>query len=443
MKLFLVCALLLLADAPAPALDKAEPLDLNDAIDLARSRSPELDRQRQSLADAAALHVGAVGAFLPHVSASAGYSRIPTESFSVAGQTFSSPSDNYTLGASATVPLFAGFRNVAGLDRSDATRSAARARFDRAEEGVALAAAQAFIDVLKAEALFGVAEKSIEKSREQLERVRALLEVGSVPPVDLYRQRGQLGSDRLAALNARDAIENARNTLNIALGLPVADRRALAAIDLDHLAADFTAPAELDALIALALRQRRDLQAADEEIRVAAASLRVSRSGYWPSANLTGNYNWNGSEPPGDLDDFRQGDSYSVGVSLSVPIFDRLATRSSVQRAEAELAYRRTYRRSLERELMREVASVHLALGNAMERVELSRANLRAAEEELRLAEERYSVGAGTLLERNAASLSWTSAETNRVAALYDLLYARIALAATLGDTINAKGGDR
>ncbi|MAE69586.1 MAG: hypothetical protein CME06_03850 [Gemmatimonadetes bacterium] len=388
------------------------------------------------------MRVGAIGAFLPYVSASAGYSRIPTESFSVAGQTFSSPSDNYTLGTSASLPLFAGFRNVAGLDRSDASRSAARARFDRASEGIGLAAAQAFLDVLKAAALLDVAQKNVERSREQLERVSVLLEVGSVPPVDLYRQRGQLGSDRLEALNARDATENARNTLNIALGLSVGDRRPLVAIDVDRLRLDTTAPAEFDELIARALRQRRDLRAADEDVRGAEAGLRVSRSGYWPSADLTGNYNWNGSEPPGGLDDLRQGDSYSVGVSMSVPIFDRLATRSSVQRSEAELVYRRAFRRNLERELMREVASAHLAVENARERVELSRANLTAAEEELRLAEERYTVGAGTLLERNVASLSWRSAETNRVAALYDLLYARIALSATLGDPIDTKGGN-
>jgi len=429
----IVARALLAGALSAAAGASAEPLDLDAAIELARARSPELAGYRQSVAAAHAGRLGAIGAFLPALSASAGYSRIPSQSFSVMGQTFSSPSENYTLGASASLPLFAGFRNVAGLAQSDASRSAAGAALDRAQQSVALVAARDFIDALKAQALLGVARTDVQRSEQQLERVQALLEVGSVPPVDVFRQRGELGADRLAELDARDALENARNTLNITLGLPVQDRRLLAPIEVESIGSQ---SATLPDLVDRALRTRADLRAARDDVRAAEAGRRISLAGYSPSLDLNASYNWNGADPPGGIDDLRAGDSYSVGLSLAVPLFDRLATPASVQRAAAEVVYRRAQVQSLERAIAREVAGTRLALANAAERVSLSGANLAAAEEELRLAEERYSVGAGTLLERNVAAASWSAAETHRITALYDLLFARIALAAAAAEPI-------
>lgn len=426
--------------ASARAAEIPAALDLGGAIELARARSPELDTHRQAIAAAEAGKLSAVGAFLPYLSASGGYTRIPTETFSIGGQTFSSPNENYTLGANASLPLFAGFRNVAGLDRSRASEDAAVLGHARAEETVALAAAQAFVAVLKAEALWQVSLSNVSRSEQQLERVEALHEVGSVPPVDVYRQRGQLGSDRLEELSARNAVEAARNDLNVRLGIAVDDRRPLQAVEVESLASVEATSEDLNVLVERARLARADLQAARANQRGADASLRSSRSGYWPTLDLNLNYSWNGVDPPGGFDELDEGDSYSLGLSLNVPIFDRFITRAGVQQAQANVVYQAAVRESLTREVARQVASAHLNVRNAVERVSLSDANLKSAREELRLAEERYNVGAGTLLERNVAAASLTAAETNRITALYDLLYARIALAATLGEPVESWG---
>jgi outer membrane protein len=410
------------------------PLTLELALELAQSHSPDLATYRQNVALAAAGELSAKGAFLPYLAANGSYSRIPSESFSVAGQTFSSPSENYALGASARLPLFAGFRNVSTLKRSHAQRNAAESGLDRAVQSVALAATKAFVEALKAEALQRVTATNVERSEEQLARIEALYEVGSVPRVDLLRQRGQLGSDKIDAIDARNATERARNDLNLALGLAITDRRSLAKLLAEEALRRAPEPEALPDLVAVACRQRSDLNAQWAELRAAEAERGVARSGYWPTVDLTGNYSWNGVDFPGGIDDLRAGDSYSVGVSLNVPIFDRWLTRSNVQQSAATIVYRRSALQNLEREIARQVATARLALVHARERVEQAQANLETASEELRLAEEEYAVGAATLLERNVAAASHKAAAVGRVTALYDWLYAKVALAATVGD---------
>ena len=424
---------LLLAPLGGPGVRAEAPLSLAEAVSLARERSPLLDVHAQSVKLAEATLKGARGASLPSMSMGLSYRYAPSD-LVVQGLRLNQPDHTYGLTSSAVMPLFTGFRNQSNRDASESELEASERTFDRSVEEVTLSACLAYLEVLRREALLEVARTNLERSRGQRERVEALEEVGSVPPVDVYRQRSQFGNDRLAMIQARDALENARNALNVSLGLDVNQRRALVPLrqspDLEFASRSF------EDLMARARENRPDLAASRHRLESAEAGVGVARSGYYPTLDASASYGWTDEQIPGDSQHFFGRDNYSFGVSMSIPIFDRRLTGSAVDRSRAVEAYQVAVLENLDREIARGVADATLAVRNANERVSVAADNVAASREELRLASERYEVGAGTLLERNTAASALTAAEADGISAEYDLLYAALSLNFQLGEPV-------
>ncbi len=325
---------------------------------------------------------------------------------------------------SSEVNLFRGFADVAALERAKYQRDAGELSYDRTRQDVVFNVIDNFLLYVNAREQVSIHKESLESQQQQLAQIEEFVNVGSRPISDLYQQQASVAQAELQVLNAeRDAELNKTRLIQV-LQLDPFGEYEFTAPDTADLA---VAPQayELDDLLRTAFNQRPDIDAQAMRIRAAGEGIRIARASYWPTINFGGTYRSSFS-PDRDGAFFDQLDinrGNSIGMSISYPLFDRFNRNTNVQ--EAEVNYRNA---SLELENIRhrvalQVRQAYLDYLTNEKRLDVTETQVRAAGQALEAAQERYNVGAGTLVELTQAQAQFVEASSNRVQARYDFLF--------------------
>lgn len=421
--LALACVLL-----PGPVRAQLPTVTLEEAIRLAQGAQPSVVQARGAAQNARAQVRSATGAYLPSLSASSSgsrdYSERPTANNS-SGSVQSGSTNNLNFGLSSSLDLFTGFRRGADSRAAKATRSAADASLLDAQSQAALTATQQFFDALAAQQLVRVREASVTQAEEQLKLSVAKLHVGSATRSDSLRSLVNLGTAQLALVSARSSVAATQASLGRTLGL---DGRVEAAEDSAFYS--FTATIDTAELQQEALGHSPTVQAAEASAVAARAQVGSAKAAYWPTLALSGSANWNGSNNTNDYQLFAR---RSLALGLSWPIFNRfqreqtIVTRqSSAETAEATAADTR-------RQVQAAVTTQAAALEAARVRIDITRTSVEAASEDLRVVQERYRVGAATILDVLTSQSALAQAQVDVVNARFDYLKAKAQIEALIG----------
>src|SRR5690606_30092786 len=116
------------------------------------------------------------------------------------------------------------------------------------------------------------------------------------------------------------------------------------------------------------------------------------------------------------------------GMQLSIPIFNNLRTRASVQRSLQLYNNSQLALEDLERSIFTEVQTAVANFKAAQQRVIFADAQLKAAEKALEVERERFRLGTGTLIELNRANASFVQARSEDIQADYTLIFQKTAL---------------
>jgi outer membrane protein len=127
----------------------------------------------------------------------------------------------------------------------------------------------------------------------------------------------------------------------------------------------------------------------------------------------------------GIFDQFNQRRGGSVGLSFSIPIFDRYNAAGNTERAKLQLDNQRLSLDNLRQTITLQVRQALLDLQSGQEQLAAAEAQLKASDLALQAAEQRYKVGAGTLTDVTQARASNTSAQSAVITARYNLAYQR------------------
>src|SRR5690606_20968963 len=161
------------------------------------------------------------------------------------------------------------------------------------------------------------------------------------------------------------------------------------------------------------------LEASEQGVRVAKAS-------YWPCVSLSGSYSSNYTSTDPNTAFFDQLDSRrggSVGLSFSIPLFDRLNTRSATERARIQVENSQINLETLRQSVAVQVRTAMLDLNSAREQLAVAEAQLRAAELALEYSQQRYDVGAASLVELTQSQTAQVRAASDLVSARYRLVF--------------------
>jgi len=317
--------------------------------------------------------------------------------------------------------VWSGNRTRHAIRAADAGIDAAAASLERTRDEVAYAALEAFWNAIVAGEMLGVAGAAERAAEANLDLTSEQVDAGLAVPSDRMAAEVRLAEVRAMRIRAEAEVEVAAAALRRALG--TGDDHAFEPVVPDEDAIDTAggeAPDSLDARIASALAARADLAALDHRIRQAEAAVRIARAGRLPTIGAEAQVETNSDVPFG-----ADGDNWTVGVGLRVPVFDGTATRARVARARADHARLEAVRAALRDGVHLEVRAAWARTISARERLGVAEAALDRAGEALRIVRERYGEGMAVVVELLGAETAHTRAHADHAAARGDLWVAR------------------
>ena len=184
---------------------------------------------------------------------------------------------------------------------------------------------------------------------------------------------------------------------------------------------------EIETLLREAYGQRIDLKARENNILAAEQGIKAARSTFWPSLGLSfsTSSNFDDSNPDfGFADQFwdvRR--SSSLGFNVNVPIFDRFSTRNNVQQAKVQLNNSQLALEELQQNIALDVRQAYLDYLTMEKSLEVTEKQFIAAEQALTAEQERYNVGAATLVELSQARASFVQAQSDQNKARFDFIF--------------------
>lgn len=426
----LLASLLLSPPGAGAAVAQVPSITLAEAIRRAERVQPAMIRATADLRTAGARRRSALGAYLPRLSASSSassfFSAGPSRIDPVTGELTGGNSSNRSISTSlsASLDLFTGFRRGAEMRAARAGENAAEASLLNARFEQALTTTNQFLDALAAAQLLRVREASVRRAEEQLKTSVAKLRAGSATRSDSLRSLVTLGNARLDQITTQAQLASAEANLARLIG---ESDRVQAADDPSFYR--LTAVVDTQALRAEAESKSPRVQSAAANAVAARASVRASRSPYWPSLTLAANSGWNGSRAT-DYDLFNQ---RQLSLSLRWNVFDGFDRELTIVQREAELDLAEASAADAQRQVQAELTARLAELDAALTRTEITQTSVAAATEDLRVQQERYRLGASTIVDLLTSQEALNQAEVDVVNARFDYLRAKAQIAALIG----------
>ena len=392
-----VCLVLLLI--PLGALAQKRPLSIDEAISAGLERSPAVDASRMKLDASAAKTREAVAGRLPALRFGGGYTRLSqVPPFEVSLPVFPNPIvvsqnyfNNWNLRLSVQQPVFTGFRLEAGTESARMLERSSAQDLEKDRSEFIFAVKNAYWGLARAREFEAVIEENIRQVGEHLKDVRAFFDQGLLTKNEVLRAELQLSTTEIMAIDARNAVEVARTSLNSLIGLPITTDLELTT-SAESLAsrapeAEGAAPggAAAQALLDTALANRPELKSADFRIKASEAGVKAARAGWYPQVALAANYYYlrpNARLMPAQNKFYG---TWDVGVAVSLDVWNWGLTRSQTEQAKSQLAQARDARKLLEDQAVLEVTQSRLALTQAREKLKVAGQAVGQADENLRL----------------------------------------------------------
>lgn len=448
---------LVLAPAPALAQEPAEPsgeharppvaqsgkaaqqprrITLDEAIAIALRQSTDVERAENQV-DLSRLSVrDAKMQFLPDLRISGGVSQNYGQTFDQGvGRLLTEGNQSLNGRISSSVTLFDGFANVARLRAAELDEAADELEAERTRQTVVFSVISGFLSAVAAEEQVRVQEENLAAQLAQERQVRALVDAGARPISDLYQQQASTAAARSAVVEAERALELARIELVRTLRLDPRGSYEFEAPPIDDAPAA-GGTSDLDALLAAAFERRPDLRALERRVGAAEQDVRVAGAGRWPTVSLSASYGsgYSSARSLGFTDQLDQGRSGSIGLSVSVPLFDRLSTSRQVERAEIQAENARLAVEDLRQQIAIEVRRAVLDREVAAQRLAAAEARVAAAERALEATRERYAAGVATVFEVSQSQAEAVAARSELLNARYTLVFQDELLGYYVGD---------
>lgn len=288
-------------------------------------------------------------------------------------------------------------------------------------EDIVLATDQAFYNALEAQALLRVASETVQARQTTDDQVRQMTKNKLKSTLDLSFADVDLSQGKLLQLDAQNNVDSAMAALDSILGL---DHH----VQFNLMEANTAAPPppqNAQPLIQLALKQRPDLMALLYGQQSAQKLARAQREQLLPTISALGTA---GTVPVRPAAYYSNNWWGAVGVNMSIPIFDgffyNAQAKASSLRAEADSEHAR----ALRDQIVRDVRTAWLASTTAWQRVAVTQQLAAQANLALNLAQTRYKLGLGSIVELSQAQLQQTQAEIGNTNAQYQYRLSRATL---------------
>ena len=415
-------------------------LTYREAVRIALQNNLTLNQQKNNLIVRQVQKNQSIAAFLPSLSIQGSARHTDGQQPNPdGGELMDLSVDNVDANIQAGMLLFNGFNRINTLNQYSNQFRSQTSLVKRSEQDVVYNVTTQYLQVLLDQELLRIAVEAHRVQNVILSQLREQVNVGARAAADMYTQDAQVRNLEVTALQARLTLENDKallaQTLQLDPSIPV---------KLEFPSIENTLNIQsmsLDSLYEVALANREDLKQAEYQSKANLYAYKASVSGYFPSISLFASY---GSQYISTLKDrpvygtFSNQfgtvfPSLSYGVSVNIPIFDRLVTRTN--RVFNKITYENSVlqRENIQKTVKIDVKQMYNNYITAQESYQASQVQLRAGELALRTQQEGFILGAASQVELAQANQIYVQAAASRAQAEVTLLFQQMLMEYALG----------
>ena len=358
------------------------------------------------------------------------FGRSPSES----GVLLQRNSASSSVSLNMQMSLFDGLRTPNDIAAKRLNLKASVENLNKAKENLAIQIASFYLQVLYQKDLLKINEQQVAVSRDKLTQTEAMVEAGKLPTSQLYDMKALVARDEATMIDAKGNLRVAM--LNLVQMLELEEQ--LEQFDIEQPAIGDVVAQYMGSLVPPAdiydhavtfkpqiLEQQYLLQSREK-------MLKVAQSGYYPKLGLSASYGngyfhyYDVESPAVNLplaDQLRQNQRTTVGLSLSVPIFNRKTVINGVRQARIGIESQRLAIANSKKTLFKEIQQAYYNATTAQERYHAAVKSLEASAEAFRYAEVRYAAGKSSVFEYNEAKAKKQQSEYELSQSKYDYIF--------------------
>ncbi|MBA7637124.1 Outer membrane efflux protein BepC [subsurface metagenome] len=409
-----------------PTLLSGRIYTLNDCIDMAVRNNLSLRKTRESISLSQAQKLLSYSEMLPYISARSSVNR----SSSIFG---TEPyTDTYSSDISLNQTVF-DLSSIFDIKSSRIDVKESNALYEAAVNEIEYAVAGFFYDLLKKKRLLSVKELGFRESEENLRKTRLMYDIGTVSKVDLLRSEVVKNQSELDLLMAEKDIELSKANLAYIIGLEPAlefDVKEESIEVKDYSINDY------DALLERVKEENPEVLAERLSVSSGKAQLSSTYCKFLPKLSLSGSYGYSGDKFTFAKEEWDENDSWSVGASVTLPLFTGFSRSASIKQSKALLKMKELELSDAIAIKGIELKKALLAIDEAEKTFTLAEKNLEKAELGYRMTQEKYNLGAATILELIDAEQDYEQAQVTKISSYFDLLLATFYVTNLLGERI-------
>ena len=407
-------------------------LNLARAIQLAYDHNPVINEAREKLVEQDGRLTSTESARLPKFSAFGLYQWDDEERLGRFGGPDSLPpeQESWRAGIDLTQPIYSGGLLNATIRARRFETLALESEVTAAQSRVLANIHRNFFGALLAREVVAVQNESIGLLKQQLELAKNRYDVGAGAKFDVLQAEVRLANAQPALIRAENDYRLAVDQLRTSLGATYASGEGPESISIEGNIETQPEIMPLDAALNEAMEHRPELKALANRRDAAEQDVARARAQRSPSVDLFANYGMENDRynPEGDP---LQG--FEAGVQAKMSLWDGGRIKGEVAQAKSRLAQTELREEATRLNIELEIRNAWNEAGEAAEILRAAELVIQQAEEALRLAENRYGVGAITQLDVLSSQLEFTQAKLNRITAVHDLNVAMVELDQAIG----------
>ncbi|MBN2349709.1 MAG: TolC family protein [Bacteroidales bacterium] len=336
-----------------------------------------------------------------------------------------------SLGIGSSLNIFNGLQNYNTIQRNKYNFLASKANFEKAKNDISLQIASAYLRILFDKEILNVAEQQLMVVNQQVERTSKLVEVGNVAKGELLRIKAQAANERVNKTNAENSLDISYLNLTQILDLDSAE-------GFEVYIPEIITPGQYEipsvaVIYQEGLQQLPQITSAEYNVKAAEKDLAISKGMLSPRLSLSGYYTTRYTlgimDPTNILNDWtfrdqlRDNQYKQVSISLDIPIFNKMAINTNIQKTRIALSDANFQLSLAQQQLYKEIQQARLDAIAALDKFESSQEAVNSNEEAYKYAEQKFNVGLFNTLEYNQAKNDLISAQSELLKAKYEYIF--------------------
>lgn len=363
------------------------------------------------------------------------------------------------LYAQSSVTLFNGFQLLNTIKSENLELTAQKLDYEASREMMAMQIATAYLQILYGIENFNSKKEQVSLTQMQVDRISKLVDAGTLAKGDLLTIKSQLASDQSIMVQTENDLRLAYLNLKQLLDLP-ADTTFEIEIPNLELTSSYEKLLQPDVVYSFAEQNRPEIKSAITRINKSEMDLQIAKGYYMPTLRFTagigtgysgansmidGNPIYTGYSPTGEFtssgdtvlapnftyntitkplgDQFDENQNYSLGLYLSVPIFNKYQVKNNVSRSKIAIRNAELKLEAEKRDMRKTIEQSYTDAVSAKKQYDAAKSSVEALKEAFDYSEQKYNAGLINSYEYNDAKTRLETAKSEMLKAKYNYVF--------------------